>query len=113
MEIDSVVWKEQTQTPAPTPMKSNLLKLSSFGHSLNIVRSISLFVTVMLLITQLVPAAETPPPIEWQRVFGGSGSEGPRGIVASGDGGFMLMGYSQSGPSGNKTSPPYGGWDYW
>lgn len=32
---------------------------------------------------------------------------------ATSNGGFILAGYSNSGPSGNKTSPNYGGYDFW
>jgi hypothetical protein len=67
----------------------------------------------MLLIVEFVRAAEMPPPVEWQRSFGGSGGENCRKIVSTSDGGFLLSGGSNSGVSGNKTSVAYGEGDWW
>jgi hypothetical protein len=71
------------------------------------------WVAALFLSTPLVPAAETPPPIQWQASFGGSGSDSGRSVVPAGDGGFVLGGRSASGASGNKTSATYGGNDLW
>lgn len=57
----------------------------------------------------------------WDKSFGGSGDEGDLGgdllpavsIVPSGDGGCLMGGPSNSGVSGNKTSPNQGDFDYW
>src|SRR6185503_14786163 len=53
-----------------------------------------------------------PPPIEWQRNFGGSSGDGGA-VVAASDGGLFLCGGSSSAESGGKTSPHYGNGDYW
>ena len=49
----------------------------------------------------------------WDRSFGGSRDEELYVVRETSDGGFVLGGYSQSGVSGNKTSPQWGyrnGW---
>jgi hypothetical protein len=56
--------------------------------------------------------------IVWDRSFGGDDVEELWSIRQVSDGGFLLAGWSQSFPSGNKTSPNfYGGFgvfsDYW
>ncbi len=53
------------------------------------------------------------PPVEWQASFGGSGNDYCRRMVPAGDGGFVLLGTSNSGRSGNKTAPGYGERDLW
>lgn len=50
----------------------------------------------------------------WQKSYGGSGDDGwMGGIEQTADGGFILASHSNSPISGNKTSPSFGGWDYW
>jgi hypothetical protein len=49
----------------------------------------------------------------WERSFGGSGDDGLSTIALCTDGGFIVGGISDSPPSGNKTSPNYGSFDYW
>jgi len=44
---------------------------------------------------------------------GGSGTERLRSVWQTADGGFVLGGPSDSGTDGNKTSPNYGGSDFW
>src|SRR5262245_13024598 len=54
-----------------------------------------------------------PPPIEWQRSFGGSGDDVLRCVRPTSDGGFIAAGYSMSPISGNKTSTNFGLYDFW
>ncbi|MEK7677826.1 MAG: TIGR02597 family protein [Verrucomicrobiota bacterium] len=50
----------------------------------------------------------------WERAFGGSGDDGYRAqIELTGDGGLILGTSSDSGVSGNKGTPGFGGADYW
>ncbi len=52
----------------------------------------------------------------WDASFGGSGEDGFDGtdiVQQTADGGFILGGWSDSPPSGTKTSPHYGSFDYW
>lgn len=54
----------------------------------------------------------------WDRSFGGTGRERVWDCWLTVDGGFVLAGFSTSVPApspaaGNKTSPSYGGCDYW
>lgn len=51
--------------------------------------------------------------ILWQNTIGGDSGDKLESIVASGDGGFILGGYSDSGISGDKTTTNFGGNDYW
>ena len=55
--------------------------------------------------------------ISWQRTFGGSQEDRCRDIHQTGDGGFIIGGYSFSGISGNKTEANISGGiitnDYW
>ncbi len=51
--------------------------------------------------------------IEWQKVFGGSGSDVAAHAEQTSDGGFIIGGYSSSLPSGNKTASLYGIYDCW
>lgn len=49
----------------------------------------------------------------WEKAFGGTGGEGALCVDATRDGGCVIGGPSSSGVNGNKTSPNYGGNDYW
>lgn len=49
----------------------------------------------------------------WEHCFGGSGDDWVAGIQQTFDGGFIVCGHSDSPPSGNKTSPNFGGVDCW
>jgi len=49
----------------------------------------------------------------WEKTFGGAAGDGLTQVQQTMDGGFILTGWSYSGPSGNKTSPHYGSGDYW
>ena len=55
----------------------------------------------------------TPPPLDWQAGFGGTGDDIATTFVAAPTGGYLVAGYSDSGTNGNKTAPAYGGFDYW
>lgn len=54
----------------------------------------------------------------WDKSYGGSGTEFPYDIRPAADGGFLIVGNSSSLPvtdpaKGTKTSPRYGGQDFW
>jgi hypothetical protein len=49
----------------------------------------------------------------WDRSFGGDSGEELRSLVQTPDGGFLLAGQSYSLPSGSKTSPRFGDYDWW
>jgi hypothetical protein len=49
----------------------------------------------------------------WDKSFGGTGYNVLAAVRQTSDGGFILGGTSSSSPSGNKTSPNYGGYDFW
>ena len=55
----------------------------------------------------------TPPPLDWQAGFGGTGEDIATTIVPAATGGYLVAGYSDSNTNGNKTAPAYGGFDYW
>jgi hypothetical protein len=53
------------------------------------------------------------PTIEWQAMHGGTGSEELHSVRQTDDGGYMLAGWSNSNPDGNRTAPRTGGPDFW
>jgi hypothetical protein len=50
---------------------------------------------------------------QWDKTFGGSGSDVLRTIHQTADGGYILGGYSDSDLSGDKNGPNKGDYDYW
>jgi hypothetical protein len=66
--------------------------------------------TAVLIVSSAVRAAEAPPSIQWQKSFGGSEDDELAAIQPTSDGGYILVGGSESGVSGNKTSTNYGGY---
>jgi hypothetical protein len=55
----------------------------------------------------------TPPPLDWQAGFGGTGDDIATTIVPAATGGYLVAGFSDSTTNGNKTAPNYGSFDYW
>jgi hypothetical protein len=49
----------------------------------------------------------------WDRTYGGNGDDAINGVCVAEDGTIMLGLTTSSGPSGNKTSPYFGNYDYW
>lgn len=49
----------------------------------------------------------------WNRLLGGSSGDQLFDLQPTSDGGFVLGGWSSSGIEGTKTSPNYGGYDFW
>ncbi|MBD2757693.1 PKD domain-containing protein [Spirosoma validum] len=49
----------------------------------------------------------------WDKTFGGKDNDGPRSMVATSDGGFLVGGSSSSGQDGNKSDPKRGQNDMW
>ena len=49
----------------------------------------------------------------WDRTFGGSQSDFAYDVKTTEDGSYLIVGSSLSMPDANKTSPNYGGYDYW
>jgi arylsulfatase B len=50
---------------------------------------------------------------EWDKRFGGTNVEELKSLSKTGDGGYLLAGYSESGISGDKSEASYGSNDYW
>lgn len=50
---------------------------------------------------------------KWDYRFGGSGLDNLSSMIATVDGGYLLVGYSNSGQDSNKSQPSQGGQDYW
>jgi hypothetical protein len=50
---------------------------------------------------------------QWQRSFGGDGTDQLYSLQQTADGGYVLGGFSYSLNTGNKTATNYGGADYW
>lgn len=49
----------------------------------------------------------------WDYTYGGDNGEVLNDLIKTSDGGFLLVGYSSSSVSGNKSEPARGGNDYW
>ena len=49
----------------------------------------------------------------WEKTFGGTNNDRAYAAAPTRDGGFIVGGELFSGSNGNKTSPNYGGSDYW
>ena len=49
----------------------------------------------------------------WDKTFGGSGDEYGKTLLPTNDSGYLLIGHSNSGISGNKTQASKGGYDFW
>lgn len=57
--------------------------------------------------------AQTAPPIQWDKTFGGNGDDGLYSLQQTTDGGYILAGHSSSGKSGDKSQNSKGVYDYW
>src|SRR5882672_3480401 len=66
-----------------------------------------------VLALRLVGQTISPPAIEWQLSFGGTNFENARCVRQTSDGGFIVGGVASPGLGGNKTSPGFGGADFW
>jgi hypothetical protein len=55
----------------------------------------------------------TPPPIEWQRSFGGNDWDDITAVLQTEDGGYLVGGMSASEPGGTRTAPSRGHPDIW
>jgi PKD repeat protein len=51
--------------------------------------------------------------VAWQRLLGGSGRDVAADIRQTADGGFVVLGYTDSSASGNLTRVNHGGYDIW
>lgn len=51
--------------------------------------------------------------LQFQKTYGGTGSDIPSDMIKTADGGFLLVGSSGSPVSGDKTQPSFGYTDYW
>ena len=51
--------------------------------------------------------------LEWDKSFGGSASDGGVHVVEASNGGYLLLGISQSGVNGDKTAASFGNTDFW
>jgi PKD repeat protein len=49
----------------------------------------------------------------WDRTFGGSGNDELQVAISTSEGGFLLVGFSDSNVSGDKTENSKGGLDFW
>ena len=50
---------------------------------------------------------------EWDKTLGGSGSDYAYSVIQTSDGGYLVVGYSLSSQSGDKTEDSRGDADYW
>ncbi len=69
------------------------------------------FISICILLS--FDALAQAPPIQWQKTFGGSADELLFDIIETADGGYIAVGRSSSGTSGDKTESNRGGSDIW
>jgi hypothetical protein len=69
--------------------------------------------SAVLLGANFALAQATPPDIEWDKSFGGTGNDYLNSLQQTSDGGYILGGYSNSGMSDTKTDDSFGFSDYW
>ena len=69
--------------------------------------------TLSLLGLVIISSAQIPPPIQWQKDFGGSSTDDSYSLQQTTNGGYILAGYSTSGISGSKTITNNGPADVW
>lgn len=67
----------------------------------------------ILLSANAIVALAAPPPVLWQKAYGGSNSDELRAIEPASGGGFLLAGNSLSTNSGTKISARFGSTDFW
>src|SRR5687767_6414485 len=72
-----------------------------------------LLIEVSILWTVSGFGAVLPPQVQWEKSYGGDSADRAPCLVRTADGGWLLGGYSYSGVSGNKSTPNYGGHDFW
>lgn len=99
-------------------MKKNLLFLLSFYSTFSCLAQVDIIKESKAI--QALPAAPVisgticnKPSKVWDKVYGGSGKDGIRVILPTKEGGFLLVGASVSGISGDKTEPTQGDTDFW
>jgi Secretion system C-terminal sorting domain len=51
--------------------------------------------------------------VEWEKTFGGTGTEKQPNVLQTQDGGYLITASSNSEISGNKTAKSFGSFDYW
>jgi gliding motility-associated-like protein len=49
----------------------------------------------------------------WDQTIGGFGNDYATSVIVLPSGSYLIGGYSDSGPGADKTTPNYGGFDYW
>lgn len=76
------------------------------------VKQTTLLLLVCLAVFRVVGVAQAPA-IQWQKTYGGSGSDGLITSIQTSDGGFLLGGFSTSGIGNEKTDSCRGMEDYW
>ncbi len=69
--------------------------------------------SAVLLGANFALAQATPPDIEWDKSFSGTGNDYLNSLQQTSDGGYILGGYSNSGMSDTKTDDSFSFSDYW
>jgi hypothetical protein len=92
-------------------ISENLINRS--GNNMRTHLKAALCLSILIFCCALPCLAENPPAIQWQKSFGGSGTEQCAVVHKTSDGSYIFGGYSDSAPSGTKTSASFGLGDYW
>jgi Ig-like domain CHU_C associated len=71
-----------------------------------------LFYTFLILVSVFQAHSQAPTKI-WDKTFGGNNTQFAQSIAYTTDGGYVVVGYSSSNISGDKSEDSEGGEDYW
>lgn len=82
------------------------MKTSAFFRNL----TLGCFLSAIL---PVISNAQNGPAKQWDKTFGGSGSDRLQSLVQTSDGGYILGGWSDSGASSVKSQASKGSSDYW
>ncbi len=82
-----------------------------FKHENAVMRQYSYYNWLMAILLFFVCTLSSEAQVkEWDRTFGGSGNDFPHEIYQTDDGGYLVVGYSQSGATGDKSEAGSGIW---
>src|SRR5690606_29383867 len=71
------------------------------------------FISTCICVLLSFSVLSQAPPIQWQKTFGGNADELLFDVIETSDGGYVAVGRSSSGISGDKTESNRGGSDIW
>lgn len=89
-----------------------MMRISSF-NSANMLKTLFISINIFAFIFLPLWGAAQAPPIQWQKTLGGNGDDLLFDLIQTTDGGYVAVGRSASGISGDKTETSRGQSDIW